>query len=206
MSDLTAHLPQALALLQVILIDVSLSGDNAIIIALAANGLPVEKRGKAIAVGIGAAVALRIAFASAAVYVLAIPGLILLGGLLLAWVCVKMWRELRADAGADGAHLAHEAKTLWQAVVQITIADVSMSLDNVLAVAGAARDHLYVMVFGLALSIALMAVAARAITGLLTRWPWLKYAALALIAFVAASMIVNGIRTAAPSILALLGS
>jgi YjbE family integral membrane protein len=121
----------AFAFLQVVLIDVSLSGDNAIIIAMAATGLPRPQRRKGIAIGIGAAIALRVAFAILIVYLLDVPGLVLVGGLMLAWVCWKMWSELRASH-----HVAHLAapltKTLWQAIVQITVADVSMSLDNVL--------------------------------------------------------------------------
>ena len=204
MIDPATYLPQTLALLQVVLIDVSLSGDNAIIIAMAAAGLPESQRRRAIAIGIGAAIAFRVLFASAAVYLLDVPGLILVGGLLLGWVCVKMWRELRAEAAADAGHLPHDPKTLWQSVVQITVADVSMSLDNVLAVAGAARDHVYVMAIGLVLAILMMAFAANALTGLLRRWPWLNYAGLALIAFVAVKMIVEGLTTAAPLFTAIL--
>ncbi|MGO7427822.1 YjbE family putative metal transport protein, partial [Rhizobium ruizarguesonis] len=130
------------ALLQVIAIDLVLAGDNAVVIGLAAAGLEATQRRKAIVVGILAATVLRILFASVAVYLLAIVGLLLAGGLLLLWVCWKMWRELRAGhggnheaAGAEGA----PRKTFFQAATQIVIADVSMSLDNVLAVAGAAR-------------------------------------------------------------------
>ena len=181
-----------LAFLEVILIDVSLSGDNAIIIALAAAGLPRPQRRQAIGIGIGAAIALRVVFAALTVYMLDVPGLVLVGGLMLAWVCWKMWRELRARTTAAVNHAAPLTKTLWQAVVQITIADVSMSLDNVLAVAGAAREHVYVMAAGLIISILCMAVAANLIARLLKRWPFLSYAGLALIVYISARMTLEG--------------
>lgn len=188
MIDLSA----AFAFLQVVLIDVSLSGDNAIIIAMAAAGLPRPQRRHAITMGIGAAIAMRVIFAVLTVYMLDVPGLVLVGGMLLAWVCWKMWRELRAHRDAAIHHVAPDTKTLWEAVAQITIADVSMSLDNVLAVAGAARDHVYVMAAGLLISIACMAVAANLIVALLKRWPWLSYAGLALIVYISGRMIVEG--------------
>jgi len=187
-----SYLSELSALLQVILIDVALSGDNAVVIALAAAGLPAHQRNRAIAIGIGAAIVLRIIFAVAAVYLLELPGLLVVGGLLLGWVCVKMWRELRSEAEDAAKHQEHAPKTLRAAVTQITVADVSMSLDNVLAVAGAAREHVWVMAAGLVLAIGMMAVAARVISPLLRRWPWLNYAGLALIAFVAIKMIVEG--------------
>ena len=188
MIDLSA----AIAFLQVILIDVSLSGDNAIIIAMAAAGLPRPQRRHAITLGIGAAIAMRVVFAILTVFLLDVPGLVFVGGLMLAWVCWKMWCELRARHDAAVHHVGLETKTLWQAVAQITVADVSMSLDNVLAVAGAAREHLYVMAAGLLISIACMAVAANLIVGLLKRWPWLTYAGLALIVYIAGRMTVEG--------------
>ena len=188
MSDLSA----AFAFLQVVLIDVSLSGDNAIIIGMVAAGLPRPQRRKGIAIGIGAAIALRVVFAVLIVYLLDVPGLVLVGGLMLAWVCWKMWSELRASHDVASHLAAPQTKTLWQAVVQITIADVSMSLDNVLAVAGAARHHIYVMIAGLVISIACMAVAANLVVGLLKRWPYLSYAGLALIVYIAARMTVEG--------------
>jgi len=185
-------LPATLAFLQVILIDVSLSGDNAIIIAMAAAGLPRPQRRQAIGIGIGAAIALRVVFAALTVYMLDVPGLVFVGGLMLAWVCWKMWRELRASHDAAVHHSGPLTKTLWQAVVQITIADVSMSLDNVLAVAGAAREHVYVMAAGLVISILCMAVAANLIAALLKRWPFLSYAGLALIVYISARMTIEG--------------
>ena len=169
--------PEAMtALFQVILIDLVLAGDNAIVIGLAAAGLPKEMRAKAILMGIAAATVLRIVFALGTTWLLGITGLLLAGGILLLWVCWKMWRELREghadeergaeavsgmDLNADGSIASGGArKTFRQAATQIVIADVSMSLDNVLAVAGAAHDHPWILVFGLVLSIALMGLAA----------------------------------------------
>ncbi|MDV4154620.1 MULTISPECIES: TerC family protein [Rhizobium] len=183
------------ALLQVIAIDLVLAGDNAVVIGLAAAGLEATQRRKAIIVGILAATVLRILFASVAVYLLAIVGLLLAGGLLLLWVCWKMWRELRAGHGenheATGAEGAPK-KTFFQAATQIVIADVSMSLDNVLAVAGAAREHPSVLVIGLALSIALMGIAANLIARLLTNHRWIAYVGLLIILYVSLDMIHRG--------------
>jgi len=161
---------------------------------MAAAGLSVGQRKRAIGIGISGAILLRVIFALITVTLLDVPGLVLIGGLMLAWVCWKMWRELRAAEAASEHHAEAETKTLWQAVVQITIADVSMSLDNVLAVAGAAREHIWVMATGLILSIVLMAVAANFIVGLLKRWPVLNYIGLALIVYVSARMIFDGAR------------
>jgi YjbE family integral membrane protein len=207
MSELIS--PEAFsAFLQVIFIDLVLAGDNAIVIALAASGLPREQRNRAILVGIVAATVLRIIFASITTWLLAIVGLLVAGGILLLWVCWKMWRELRTSAAE--AHAAEEAladedldrsggiaegaprKTFRQAALQIIIADVSMSLDNVLAVAGAAREHPVVLVFGLALSIALMGAAASLIANLLQRHRWIAYIGLLIILYVALSMIWEG--------------
>ena len=207
MSELIS--PEALsAFFQVIFIDLVLAGDNAIVIGLAAAGLPREQRNKAIFVGIVAATVLRIIFASITTWLLAIVGLLVAGGILLLWVCWKMWRELRVSAAE--AHAAEEAladqdldrsggiaegaprKTFRQAALQIIVADVSMSLDNVLAVAGAAREHPVVLVFGLALSIALMGAAASLIANLLQRYRWIAYIGLAIILYVALTMIWEG--------------
>ena len=206
-----AHLftPESLAAFgQVIMIDLVLAGDNAVIIGLAAAGLPVDQRRKAIIVGIIAATVLRIAFAGVAIQLLQIVGLLFAGGVLLLWVCWKMWRELRtshqeevnarealeeADLNADGTVAGGAPrKTFAQAAWQILIADVSMSLDNVLAVAGAARDHPTALVFGLVLSILLMGVAANFIAGLLTKHRWIAYVGLAIILYVALDMIWRG--------------
>ncbi|MCT7664131.1 TerC family protein [Shinella kummerowiae] len=184
------------ALLQVIAIDLVLAGDNAVVIGLAAAGLPAEQRKKAILVGILAATVLRIAFATVAVHLLAIVGLLLAGGLLLLWVCWKMWRELR-NGGHEAGEGSEEAagaprKTFFQAATQIVIADVSMSLDNVLAVAGAAREHPSVLIIGLALSIALMGLAANFIARLLNKHHWIAYFGLAIILYVSLDMIYRG--------------
>jgi len=189
-------LDQLSALLQVILVDLVMAGDNAIVIALAASGLPRELRRRAIVIGIVVATVLRIVFAILTVQLLQIIGLLLAGGLLLLWVAWKMWRELR-EGGKEHIPTPGEAeaaprKTLRQAMWQIVIADVSMSLDNVLAVAGVARDHLWVLVVGLVLSIALMGAASTMIAGLLERHRWLAYIGLAVIAFVAVDMIYEG--------------
>jgi len=192
------------ALLQVVLIDLVLAGDNAIVIGLAAAGLPQAQRGKAILIGIVAATMLRILFAGLATQILQIVGLLLAGGILLLWVCWKMRRELRASPAApmEAKEAAGAAagtnvegkprKTLVQATWQIIVADVSMSLDNVLAVAGAAREHPMVMIFGLALSIAMMGVAASFIAHLLQNHRWIAYVGLAVILYVAVEMIFRG--------------
>lgn len=186
------------AFLQVIAIDLVLAGDNAIVIGLAAAGLPAHLRRKAILVGIIAATVLRIAFATVTVELLAIVGLQLFGGLLLAWVCWKMWTELRAQNGAeaevndDEADLTKGQKTFLQAATQIVIADVSMSLDNVLAVAGAAQDHVTVLVIGLVVSIALMGLAANFVAKLLHRYRWISYLGLMVIVYVALNMLYHG--------------
>ena len=191
-------------LLQVILIDLVLAADNAIVIGLAAGGLPQAQRGKAILIGIFAATTLRILFAGLATQILQIVGLLLAGGILLLWVCWKMWRELRASSAAPieakeaaGAVAGKNAedkprKTLFQASWQIIVADVSMSLDNVLAVAGAAREHPVIMIFGLGLSIAMMGVAASFIARLLQNHRWIAYVGLAVILYVAVEMIFRG--------------
>jgi YjbE family integral membrane protein len=198
------------ALLQVIMIDLVLAGDNAIVIGLAAAGLPKEQRGKAILIGIIAATVLRIVFAGLTTQLLQIVGLLLAGGILLLWVCWKMWRELRAghaqtdleaeealegrDLDQDGQIAEHAPrKTFAQAAWQIVIADVSMSLDNVLAVAGAAREHPGVLIFGLVLSIALMGIAASFIARLLHKHRWIAYVGLAVILYVSVEMIYRGI-------------
>jgi YjbE family integral membrane protein len=195
------------ALLQIVMIDLVLAGDNAIVIGLAAAGLPREQRGKAILVGIIAATALRICFAAGTQYLLQIVGLLLAGGLLLLWVCWKMWEELRTPQQAyDAADAAlHDEpaadaprKTFLQAALQIVIADVSMSLDNVLAVSGAAGEHVWVLVIGLMLSISLMGLAASFLARLLNRHRWIAYVGLAIIFYVACKMILEGWREVAP--------
>ncbi|MBP0582461.1 TerC family protein [Labrys sp. LIt4] len=201
------------ALGQVILIDLVLAGDNAIVIGLAAAGLPKEQRTRAILIGIAAATVLRVIFAAITTQLLAIVGLLLAGGILLLWVCWKMWRELRTshseEAAAqhaldgegesgNGSSSGTSRKTFAQAAWQIVIADVSMSLDNVLAVAGAARDHLWVLIFGLIVSIALMGIAASLIARLLNRYRWIAYIGLLAILYVAGDMIYRGAKEVWP--------
>lgn len=202
-----------LALGQVILIDLFLSGDNAIIIGLAAAGLPSELRRKAIIYGVIAATVLRIILSLITFKLLAIIGLTLAGGLLLAWVCWKMWREIKDhgeqlkavddddtnDGGEPGTN-----KTFRQALTAIVIADVSMALDNVLGVAGAAGEYIEVLVFGLVLSIALMAVAANYIARVIERYHWIAYIGLAVIAWVAGDMIFRGFNEVAAHVTAAL--
>ena len=192
------------ALLQVIAIDLVLAGDNAIVIGLAAAGVPAAQRNKAILIGIIAATALRILFAILTVQLLSIVGLRLLGGLMLIWVCWNMWSELRHAGQSDTAdnHFGNEPptkpKTLLQAALQIVIADVSMSLDNVLAVAGAAQDNINVLIVGLIVSIALMGLAANLVARLLNRYRWISYLGLAVIVYVAINMLVHGIIEVLP--------
>ncbi|MBI5131717.1 MAG: TerC family protein [Rhodopseudomonas palustris] len=209
---LAVFTPEGLAALaQVIMIDLVLAGDNAVVIGLAAAGLPKEQRGKAILIGIIAATVLRIAFASVTVQLLQILGLLLAGGVLLLWVCWKMWRELRShqpqQLDEDGAEIeGPPTKTLGQAVWQITLADVSMSLDNVLAVAGAAREHPIILIFGLGLSIALMGLAASFIAKLLQKHRWIAYVGLAIILYVAFDMIYRGVLEIWPHAFAMLST
>jgi len=192
------------ALVSVIIIDIVLAGDNAIVVGMAAAGLPPQTRRRVIVVGICAATVLRIAFASVTMHLLEIIGLLLAGGLLLLWVSWKMFRDIRdghmvaATAPAHGVASAPtlpapRQKTTAQAMLQIVIADVSMSLDNVLAVAGVAHQSAaWILVVGLALSVALMGVASTFIAGLLNRYPWISWVGLGIITFVALRMIWDG--------------
>lgn len=209
------------ALLQVMAIDLVLAGDNAIVIGLAAAGLAKEHRAKAILIGIIAATVLRIFFALITTQLLAVIGLLLAGGILLLWVCWKMWVELRnghgtenraeealteTDINADGTIAGGgPTKTLKQAAWQIVIADVSMSLDNVLAVAGAAREHPTVLIIGLVMSIALMGLAATFVARLLNKHRWIAYVGLAVILYVALDMIWRGWEEVQPMVTAYLG-
>jgi YjbE family integral membrane protein len=204
------------ALIQVVMIDLMLAADNAVVIGLAAAGLPPEQRKRAIAIGILAATALRILGATMATQLLQVIGLSLAGGILLLWVCWKMWREIKTGSqdqhqaqeilvdyalGHDGTVAGHvRHKTLGQAALQIVVADVSMSLDNVLAIAGAARDHPFILVFGLLLSVALMGVAADWIGRLLQRHRWIACVGLAIILYVACEMIYRGAHELKPVI------
>jgi YjbE family integral membrane protein len=181
---------------QVVLIDVTLAGDNAVVVGLAVAGLRRRDRARAIAVGVGAAALIRMVLSLVVVRLLAVIGLTLAGGLLLLWVCWKMFRELRR--GAEGGEGGARGKSLWQAIWQIAVADLSMSLDNVLAVAGAAREHVWVMVTGLALSVLLMGVAANFLAGLLQRQRWIAWLGLAVVVFVAGRMVWDGWGQVAP--------
>ena len=197
---------EASALLQVIVVDLVLAGDNAIVVGMAAAGLPAKDRTRVIALGIAAATLMRIGFAAVTVQLLQIVGLLLAGGLVLLWVAWKLWREIRArresqraaasagaapESGAGGAGHA-PPKRMRDAIVQIVVADVSMSLDNVLAVAGIARDHTWVLVVGLVLSVAFMGLAAAWIARQLEHRPWIAYVGLVVIFYVAMAMIVEG--------------
>ena len=203
---LDSFLPELAALGQVIFIDLVLAGDNAIVVGMAAAGVAKEKRARVIFWGIAAAVVLRIVFALITTHLLNIIGLTFAGGLLLLWVCWKLFRELRgqreeamaAALVADEETAEAEAvptggtKPVRNAVWEVIVADVSMSLDNVLAVAGAAREHPYILALGLLLSVALMGAAASVIARLLNRFHWIAYIGLAVIAYVALEMIWRG--------------
>lgn len=181
------------ALMQVILIDIVLAGDNAIVVGMAAAGLPAHQRTKAILLGIALAAVFRIAFALVTTQLMAIVGLTFAGGLLLAWISWKLYRETRiGHVGRTDTQQTPEPKTFAAAAWQIILADITMSLDNVLAVAGAAREHPVVLIIGLALSVALMGFAAGYVARLLDRFHWLAYAGIILIAYVAVMMMVDG--------------
>jgi YjbE family integral membrane protein len=192
---------------QVVFIDLVLAGDNAIVVGMVAAGVAAEQRRKVIVGGIAMAVILRIMFAAVTIQLLDIIGLTLAGGLLLLWVCWKLYRELREQAEEDvGAAVLEDqspeeepaktppahSKSVGAAIWQIAVADVSMSLDNVLAVAGAAEDHPRAMVFGLILSVVLMGIGASLIAHLLQRHHWIAYLGLAVIGYVSLSMIWRG--------------
>jgi YjbE family integral membrane protein len=212
------YLTELTELAEVVMVNLVLSGDNAIVVAMAAAGLPAAQRGKAMIFGIGAATILRVIFALVASKMFVYLGLRLIGGLLLLWVCWKLWRELRDQGREDAAvgeleedvaevlptadfdRPAHNpgpnprksTKTLGHALTQIMIADISMSLDNVLAIAGVAHDHPWILALGLVLSVGFMGAAAALIAGLLKRFHWLGYAGLALIFVVACRLIWEG--------------
>lgn len=198
--------PSFAALLQVILIDVVLAGDNAVVIGMAACCVPKPMRAKVVFWGLAAAVVLRILLATMTASILEVIGLMFAGGILLLWVCWRLWRDITQTreqeacaeeslrgTGSDGASAAVATMdggiTMRRAILQIVIADLSMSLDNVLAVAGAAMDHVWVLTIGLVLSIALMGIAASLIANLLQRHPWISYAGLIIVLYVALRMI-----------------
>ncbi len=187
--------PSALAAFgQVLMIDIMLAGDNAIVVGALAAGLPAEQRKRVILIGIIAALVLRIIFALLVTQLMQIVGLVFAGGLLLLWVSWRMWRELRHDAGktADETVDLKPAKSFAGAAWAVAVADVSMSLDNVLAVAGAARDHPGILVVGLLLSVAMMGIAANIIAKYIERYRWVAYVGLVVIVYVAGKMIYDG--------------
>lgn len=187
-------LAPALAFLQVVFIDIVMAGDNAVAVGIAAAGLPADKRRKAIMYGLMGAIVTRIGFVLITVQLLKVVGLLLAGGLLLLWVCWKMWREMQkpAEPGHPDAANRSGRRSLASAVVSILIADVSMSLDNVLAVTGAAEDHVWVLAFGLLFSIAAMGVAANVIAKVLHRYHWIGYVGVLVVLGVACKMIWEG--------------
>jgi len=207
--DLSVIPPGAFAaLVQILLIDIVLAGDNAIVVGALAAGLPADQRKKVILIGVIAALVLRVIFALVVSQLLQIVGLVLAGGILLLWVAWKMFRELRhkgESAGSDeivgDEHSGvRPAKSFASAAWGVAVADVSMSLDNVLAVAGAAREHPYVLVFGLVLSVLLMGVAANFIARYIERYRWIGWVGLIVILWVALKMIYEGAGHVAPVI------
>jgi YjbE family integral membrane protein len=181
-----------LELLEVVLVNLVLSADNAIVVGIAVAGLPPGRRWQVMVLGIGAATVLRIVFAAFTVQLLEVIGLLLAGGLLLLWICWKLWRELRGGRLSAEAAESEVPKSMPEAIVQIVVADVSMSLDNVLAIAGVARSNLWVLVVGLVLSVAFMGLAAALIARVLNRQQWIAYVGLAVILYVAIRMILDG--------------
>ena len=197
------------AFVEILFIDIVLAGDNAIVVGALAAGLPAAQRRKVIMIGVLAALVLRIAFALIVTQLLQIVGLVLAGGLLLLWVAWRMWRELRHGGESPGSEEVvgdehsgtRAAKSFAGAAWGVALADVSMSLDNVLAVAGAAREHPWVLVFGLILSVLLMGVAANFIARYIERYRWIAWGGLVVIVWVALKMIWEGAHHVAPVIL-----
>jgi YjbE family integral membrane protein len=207
--DASLITPEAItAFLEILFIDIVLAGDNAIVVGALAAGLPADQRKKVIMIGVIAALVLRIVFALVVSQLLQIVGLVLAGGILLLWVAWRMYREIRHKGESTGSEEivgdehsgVKSARTFASAAWGVALADVSMSLDNVLAVAGAARDHPYVLVFGLILSVLLMGVAANFIARYIDRYRWIAWGGLAVILWVACKMIFDGARHVAPVI------
>jgi YjbE family integral membrane protein len=210
------------ALAQVVFIDLVLAGDNAVVVGMAAAGVHPSIRRRTVFWGVAGAVVLRILFAAATTQLLSIVGLTLAGGVLLLWVCWKMFREIRSNAAEEESGVvsvemaasdvaceatpAKSGKTFRQAIVQIIVADVSMSLDNVLAVAGAAREHVWILVLGLLLSVSLMGAAATLVARLLNRFRWIAWIGLLIILYVAIEMIHRGSMEVGAAVLSLGGS
>jgi len=188
------------AFLQVLLIDVVLAGDNAIVVGALAAGLPADQRKKVIAIGVIAALVLRVAFALMVTWLLGIVGLVFAGGLLLLWVAWKMYREIRAGSHSPGSpeivgdeHSGVKpAKSFAGAAISVAVADISMSIDNVLGVAGAAREHPGILIVGLVFAVALMGVAANFIARYIERYRWIAWIGLVVILYVAVKMIFEG--------------
>lgn len=187
----------------IVLADIVLSGDNALIISMAASSLSPEMRRKAILYGLVVAAVLRIIFAVFATYLLAVPGLLFAGGLLLIWVCWRLYREIQdstarhaaesqAQVSTGSGYAGPPRRTMTQALISITVADVSMSIDNVLAVAAIARDNTALLVFGLVLAIVLMGLCASIMVKLLARYPWISWAGLFVLIYVSARMLYEG--------------
>ena len=191
-------------ILQIIFADIILSGDNALVIGMAAAGLPANQRKKAIAIGMAMAAGMRILFAITASYLLAIKGILLIGGLLLSWVCWRFYLDLRAfnqasfntiqssETAAISVAEEKSEKSFWRALVTILVADISMSIDNVVAVAAIARDNTELLIFGLALAIAFMVFFASLIMRVMVRYRWLSYFGLLFLVYLAAAMLYDG--------------
>jgi YjbE family integral membrane protein len=192
---------EIVAIVEVILIDIALAADNAIVVGLAASRVPPQTRRQAIVWGISGAVMLRLLFAGLVSELFSVIGLTLAGGLLLLWVCWKMFRELRGSAPHNGPCASTPSTALWRAVARMVVADVSMSLDNVLAIAGAARGSLVVLAIGLIVSVSLMATASTLLARLLERLPWIAWLGLLIVAFVAFEMIWRGVREIDPHLI-----
>jgi YjbE family integral membrane protein len=213
--DLAAFVtPEAIAaFFEIIMIDIVLAGDNAIVVGALAAGLPPQQRKRVIMIGVLAALVLRIAFALIVTQLLQVVGLVLAGGLLLLWVAWRMWRELRHKGESAGSEAivgdehsgTRAAKSFVAAAWGVALADVSMSLDNVLAVAGAAKDHPWVLVFGLILSVILMGIAANFIARYIERYRWIAWVGLLVILWVAVKMIWEGAHHVAPHIAPIFG-
>ena len=185
-------LDQISSFLQVVLVDLVLAGDNVIIVGMVAATVAADQRRRVIFAGIAMAAVMRVGFALVTVQLLHVPGLLFAGGLLLLWVGWKLWQGLRSSSKKSDNRTSRKPQSVSHAVFQIALADLSMSLDNVLAVAGVARDHPSILVFGLALSIVLMGVGATVVVRALERYHWIGYAGLAVILYVAFSMIWAG--------------
>jgi YjbE family integral membrane protein len=196
-------------LVQVILIDLTMAGDNVVIMGTLAGGLPEKERKRVILLGVSFALVFLVVFALLASALLKVTGLLFAGGLLLMWVAWKMWRELHPGAVTppdDGVEPAKRPKSFLQAAIQVTIADLSMSLDNVLAVAGTAREHPTVLLFGLAFSVTIMGLAANLVARLVQKYHWIAYIGLAMILYVASKMIWEGWHDVAPHAARLVGA